>query len=174
MITIISATNRPGNITRIFADKYFQLLKIKGQEVKFFSMEDLPDSFGLKNIYDYHHPELYKLVEEFIIPAEKLVIFIPEYNAGIPGVFKVFIDSVKPSIFSGKKAALVGISSGRSGNIRGIDHLTTILHYINVDVLPHKLPVSKIEEILQGKSELTEESTINAMNYQIDKLINWK
>jgi chromate reductase, NAD(P)H dehydrogenase (quinone) len=173
MITLITATNRPGNNTRIFAEKYLELLKGRGEQALHFSMEDLPDSFGLKNIYDYHHPELYKIIEKFIIPASKLVVFIPEYNAGIPGVFKVFLDAVKPEIFSGKKAALVGISSGRSGNIRGIDNLTSIFNYINVDVLPFKLPISNVHVLLK-EGQIQDENTINSMNYQIDKLLGSK
>ncbi|MDQ3191584.1 MAG: NAD(P)H-dependent oxidoreductase [Bacteroidota bacterium] len=171
MITIISATNRPGNSTKIFAEKFFQLLMEKGVEAQLFSLEQIPDDFNLKNIYDYHHPGIYQLVEKYIIPAQKIIVLAPEYNGGIPGVLKVFIDAVQPSIFAGKTAALVGISSGRSGNIRGIDQLTSIFHYINMNVLPFKLPISRIEELLNEKREMVDEFTIKAMNLLIEKLI---
>ena len=171
MVTIISGTNRPGNSTKIFADKYFELIKERGVEVQLFSLEELPDDFGLKNIYDYHHAGFYNLVKKYIIPADKLLVLIPEYNSSIPGVFKVFIDAVKPELFAGKIAALVGISSGRSGNIRGIDQLTSIFHYLNMEVLPYKLPISRIEELLNEKRELLDEPTLRTIRYQIDKLL---
>ncbi|HET6244375.1 MAG: NAD(P)H-dependent oxidoreductase [Bacteroidetes bacterium] len=171
MITIISATNRPGNSTKIFADKFFQLIKQRGVEAQMFSLEEIPDDFGLKNIYDYNHPGLSRLVEKYIIPANKLLVVVPEYNAGIPGVLKVFIDAVKPEFFAGKTAALVGISSGRSGNIRGIDQLTNIFHYINMQVLPYKLPISRIEELLNEKRELVDEFTIKGMKQLLDQFL---
>lgn len=171
MITIISATNRPGNSTKIFAEKFLQLMTERGVEAQLFSLEEIPDDFGLKNIYDYHHAGLYNLVQKYILPANKLVVLVPEYNGGIPGVFKVFIDAVKPDLFAGKTAALVGVSSGRSGNIRGIDQLTSIFHYINMHVLPYKLPISSIEALLNEKKELVDEFTIRAMNHLADKLL---
>jgi chromate reductase, NAD(P)H dehydrogenase (quinone) len=171
MVTVITATNRPNNTTQLFAEKYIELLEARGVDARHLSMEALPASFGLSNIYDYHHPEFFKLLEQFIIPADTLVVLIPEYNAGIPGVFKVFLDAVKPSLLSGKRAALVGISSGRSGNIRGIDNLTNIFHYLNLDVLPYKLPISRVNELLDEKKRIMDESTIKAMNHQIDKLL---
>jgi chromate reductase, NAD(P)H dehydrogenase (quinone) len=171
MVTIISATNRPGNRTQIFAEKYFELVKEQGEEAKLFTLEMLPDSFTLKNIYDYHHPDLYKIIEEYIIPADKLIVLIPEYNAGIPGVFKVFIDAVRPDIMAGKKAALAGVSSGRSGNLRGIDQLTSIFHYIHMDVLPFKVPLSRIDEILDDNRQIKDQLTIETMKLQVAKLL---
>jgi chromate reductase, NAD(P)H dehydrogenase (quinone) len=172
MITVITATNRKNNLSSVFAKKYAELLKIRVKDVKYLSMEDLPETFNFKTMYDYHHPDLMKLLEEFIIPAEKLVVFIPEYNAGIPGVFKTFIDSIKPALLAGKWVALVGISSGRSGNIRGIDNLTNICHYLNMEVLPFKLPISRIHELMDEKREvITDQGTIKSMELQIEKLL---
>jgi chromate reductase, NAD(P)H dehydrogenase (quinone) len=172
MITVITATNRKNNLTSVFALKYVELLKLRNVEAKYLSMENLPDSFNFKTMYEYHHPDLLKLLEEVIIPAEKLVILIPEYNAGIPGVFKTFIDSIKPALLAGKQVALVGISSGRSGNIRGIDNLTNICHYLNMEVLPFKLPISKIHELMDEKREtITDEATIKSLELQIEKLL---
>lgn len=76
-------------------------------------------------------------------------------------------------MISGKKVALVGVSSGRSGNIRGIDHLTNIFHYLNLEVLPYKLPISRTNELVNENREIIDEGTIKAFNHQIDKLLGF-
>jgi NAD(P)H-dependent FMN reductase len=49
----------------------------------------------------------------------------------VPGSLKLFIDACSvreyKQNFKGKKAALVGIASGRAGNLRGMDHLTGVM-----------------------------------------------
>ncbi len=59
-------------------------------------------------------------------------------------------------------------ASGRSGNLRGMDHLTGILMYMNMIIYPDRLPVSRIEHLLAEKVTLTDTDTQNA----ITKLLN--
>ncbi len=171
MITVLSGTNRKQNKTLTFAEKYCERLKIKGQNYQLFSLEDLPDDFSLSQMYDYSHPGIQLLIEKYLISVDKLVIISPEYNGSFPGVLKVFIDSVKPSYFKDKKIALVGISEGRSGNLRGMDNLTNILHYVNAEVLSYKLPVSKISSILK-EGVIEDENLVSAFDLQIDRLLS--
>ena len=173
MITVISATNRPDNHTVRFAQKYLELLKKRGVESQLFNLEELPDSFGLKSIYSYHHPELQLLIDKYLIPADKLVVVVPEYNGGIPGVFKVFIDAVKPELFQSKKVALVGISSGRSGNLRGLDQLTNIFNYLNSEVFSYKVPVSNVLTLFSDNGTINDEVTIKALDFQIEKFLKY-
>ena len=39
---------------------------------------------------------------------------------------------------------LVGVATGRSGNLRGLDHMTNMCHYMKMNVYPLKLPLSSI------------------------------
>jgi len=173
MITIISATNRPNNLTMIFAKKYFQLLKNREIEVQLFSLEEMSANFNLKNIYDYHHPEIIKLITKYISPADKIVFVVPEYNSGIPGVFKVFIDAVKPVFWENKKIAMVGVSSGKSGNLRGIDTMTNMFHYLKSEVLPFKVPISQIHTIIDKDRNIIDEGTIKTIELQIEKFLKF-
>jgi chromate reductase, NAD(P)H dehydrogenase (quinone) len=171
MVTVISGTNRKNNRTLIFAKRYSEILTSKGVEVRLLSLEIL-NNISLTEIYDYYSPRIDQIVQDYIRPAKAIVVLVPEYNAGIPGVLKLLIDAVKPSEFVEKRIALVGISSGRSGNIRGIDQLTNIFHYIGADVLPYKLPLARIDELLsENKEEIIDKSTIEALGIQAEKLI---
>jgi len=59
---------------------------------------------------------------------------------------------------SHKKACLIGVSAGRSGNQRGMDHLSAVLAYCMVTVYPNKLPISNIHALLEN-GKLVDEST---------------
>jgi len=87
-------------------------------------------------------------------------------------VLKIFIDACAfPASFYHKKAALVGISSGKYGNIRGIDHLTGICNYLRLHILPLKIHIPSIQQELSLDAELLKEDTKNFVQEQIDEFI---
>ncbi len=75
-------------------------------------------------------PEFIKIENEILIPTQKFIFIIPEYNGTFPGVLKAMIDNsdIKKAWYH-KKALLTGVSTGRAGNLRGMDHLSASLHY---------------------------------------------
>lgn len=173
MVTVISATNRAESNTGIVAKFYLELLKNKGQDVLFLSLEDLPVDFAFNNnIFGKKNKVFSGIVDKYLAGSSKLVIVAPEYNGSIPGVLKLFIDGIEAKIFEGKKAALVGVASGRSGNVRGMDHLTNILNYLEVQVLPFKVPVSGILDII-SEGKIKDEVTKRTLEKQVEKLIKF-
>lgn len=120
------------------------------------------------------NPAYDKMEEELIIPAQKFIFISPEYNASIPGVLKTLLDlSNYKKAWWGKKALLVGISSGRSGNVRGMEHLTSILHYMQVTVHPNKLPISSVLNLLNGELSINDPETVRSINAQLDEFIKF-
>jgi NAD(P)H-dependent FMN reductase len=86
----------------------------------------------------------------------------------------VLIDACEfPSSFSGKKAALVGISTGKYGNVRGVDHFTGICHYINLDVLSLKLHIPQIHKEFDENMDLFNEDTLRFTKQQIDRFVKF-
>ncbi|HET8962781.1 MAG TPA: NAD(P)H-dependent oxidoreductase, partial [Chitinophagales bacterium] len=141
MITVISATNRSHSNTEKIARFYVQLMEKQGVVPKLFSLEQLSPDMEFIDLYGKHSLKFQQLLDEYIIPAEKFVFIVPEYNGSFPGILKLFIDAVHPDLNRGKKSALVGVSAGRAGNLRGLDHLTGVLHYLGIHVHPNKIPV---------------------------------
>jgi len=172
MITIISSTNRPGSNTFKVAKYYQQILLQKGQEANILSLTELPDTVIATDLYG-KRSEAFKLILDVAInPSDKFMFVIPEYNGSYPGVLKVFVDACDfPESFYEKKAALVGISSGKYGNIRGVDHFTGVCHYFNLHVLPLKLHIANIKTELDENNNLFKEDTVKFVNEQIDKFI---
>jgi chromate reductase len=138
MVTIIASTNRPGSSTLKLAQYYQKRLAHKGLETNLLSLTELPDNLIKTDLYGKRSQEFEK-IQQLITNTHKFLFVIPEYNGSFPGVLKVFIDACSfPESFYEKKAALVGLSSGKYGNIRGIDHFTGVCHYIHLNVMPLK------------------------------------
>ncbi len=171
MITIISGTNRPDNNSQRIAKICQDLLKVRGVEAPILSMEDLPGDFLRSEMYGERSEGMGALLDTYIVPAEKFLFIAPEYNGSISGVLKVFLDSVDPKTFYHKKASIVGISAGFNGNLRGLDHLTAILHYLQMEVLPFKTKLPFIYDKLGTNDELTDDERIKDLAYQMERLI---
>ena len=58
------------------------------------------------------------------------------------------MDTVHPRHFQGKRVALVGVSDGRAGNLRGLDQFQAVLNYLKADVIWNKPKLSGIGRLL--------------------------
>lgn len=179
MITVISGSNRKNSQCLQFAALYHKMLAVAAaeEEVKLLALEQIP--------HDWFHPEMYskqsdslsRIQDEYILPAQKLVFVTPEYNGSIPGVVKLFIDACSvreySRNFSNKKAALVGVASGRAGNLRGMEHLTGVLNYLGTIIMPDKLPISSISKLKNGEGEIADEDTLKVMRAHAEAFVRF-
>lgn len=172
MITVICATHRPKNQTQQVVKKYTEILKELGEETKVFELDDLPEGFLNQNSFSNKDHGLDDIIAEKLLPAEKLVVISPEYNGSYPGLFKAFIDIVSPSIWRGKKVALVGVASGRAGNLRGMDHLTDVFHHLRSEVFSLKVPISRLDSLMNN-GELADEATLKVLQNQAREFLNF-
>ncbi|HMG08030.1 MAG TPA: NADPH-dependent FMN reductase [Mucilaginibacter sp.] len=173
MITIISATNRPGSHTFKLAQYYQQKLREKGTEAGLLALTELPANLIQTDLYGKRSPE-FMPIQDTITRTDKFLFVIPEYNGSFPGVLKVFIDACTyPESFYEKKAALVGLSSGKYGNIRGIDHFTGVCHYIHLNIMSLKIHIASINKEMDQNGQLLNADTLKFTNEQIDKFIKF-
>ena len=173
MITIISATNRPHSYTLKVAQYYLELLEKQGVEAQLLSLEKLPHTIAFSELFSKRSEEFKQILEEYIIPVQKLVIVAPEYNGSYPGILKIFIDATHPDLLRGKKIGLIGVASGRAGNIRGLDHLTGVLHHIGMFIHPNKLPVSSVLTLFDKDGKLADEYTIKVLEKHVHAITNF-
>ena len=148
------------------AQLYLQLMSEKAGNVKLLSLVG-------KNVYE-RNDELKQIEAEYLIPAEKIVFVMPEYNGSFPGVLKLMMDNsdIKKCWWY-KKAMLVGISDGRAGNLRGVEHMTAILHYLKVHVLYNKLLLSRIKEEMDSEGNLIKKVTAGLIDTQIEEFLKF-
>jgi chromate reductase len=164
MYTIISGTNRPNSKTLKVARVYQGILLQKGLESNLLSLEGL-------NVLE-RNPAYEKIEEEVIIPASRFIFVSPEYNGSIPGVLKALFDiSDIERCWWGKHALLTGVSTGRAGNLRGMEHLTGILHYLKMKVHHNKLPISVVNTLLDDHGGIKDTRTLEAIGIQLDEYL---
>lgn len=173
MVTIIAGTNRPKSSTLKVAKYYQKLLEQKGVTAHVLSLTELPDDVIVSDQFGKRSVAFQKIQQQ-ITDTSKFIFVIPEYNGSFPGVLKVLIDACDfPGSFYDKKAALVGISSGKYGNIRGIDHFTGVCNYMNLHVMPLKIHITNVKEELDADADLFKEDTLKFVNEQVDKFIKF-
>jgi chromate reductase, NAD(P)H dehydrogenase (quinone) len=173
MIILIASTNRPKSNTLRLTEFYKKILLEKGEEVEILSLMELPERLMVTDLYGQRSRE-FQVILDKMLRADKYIFLIPEYNGSFPGVLKLFIDCFPfPESFLRKKTALVGLSSGTYGNIRGIDHFTGICHYVGLKVLPLKLHIPYIKKELDLEGNIIGENTLKFIEQQIDEFIRF-
>lgn len=166
-ITIISATNRPDSNTEKVATYYQSVLKGLGVAANILSLKNLPESVLHSDLYGKRSPEFQEIIEKYVEHQEKFIFITPEYNGSFAGILKVFLDAIPPRLWTDNKACLVGVSTGRAGNLRGMEHLTNILNYLKVNVYHNKLPISRVDTIMDGSGSFMDADTKLVIELQV-------
>lgn len=172
MITIISGTNRKNSFSLKVAKEVAVILNEKNIPNLVLSLDELPNDFSYTVINDEVNESFDKIVNEKIISANKFIFVIAEYNGGFPGILKTFIDAVPPKHFKTKKAALIGVASGRAGALRPLDHFTGVLNYLQVEVMADKPKLSGVEHLFENEKLMNEEA-LKRLNNLCEKFLKY-
>lgn len=118
--------------------------------------------------------ELKKRIRE----ADAILFVTPEYNYSIPGVLKNAIDwASRPygdSAWSGKPAAIMGVSVGRLGTARAQYHLRQVFVFLNIyPVNQPEVMIGNAAEIFDGEGNVTDEPTKGHVSRLLDNLVQW-
>ena len=95
--------------------------------------------------------------DSHIMPEQKFLFVIPEYNGSYPGILKLWLDILsvrqRQASFYHKKVAFIGISEGKASNIRGLDHFMGVTRYLKMISLPTTLNIPNISKVLADWSD---------------------
>ncbi len=176
MLTIICGTNRKDSMTSKVANTALQLAQSADIECTLIDLSTLDSDYIHSSQYspDALPDWLKEIQAKSFIAADHFLWISPEYNGSYPGYLKLFIDAMSvhklKESFAGKHSALIGVASGRAGNLRGMDHLTSVLNHIGSTVVPGSLPISGIGSIINAEGEVNED-TKGMISGLIDKLM---
>lgn len=180
MITVIQATNRPDSNTEFVSRHITQLLQQYYQgQIGFVSMARLSPEILFSDSYAEGDMavDLKDIQDQWMIPAGKFIWILPEYNGSFPGILKLFIDALSvrkyKETFMLKKSMLIGIATGRSGNIRGMDHLTGILLHMKSVIYPQLLPISSVSELMDDQGRIIHSPTLQTLEDQLKGFISF-
>ncbi len=132
-------------------------------QIDVFDLGDVPLYNGDLDT-DERRPESVRQFKAALAEADGILIAMPEYNYGVPGVLKNALDwASRPSFKSPlvhKPAAIMGASQGASGTMRGQEVLKINLLAMLASVFPHPgVAVSKTASKFDDALRLNDEPT---------------
>ena len=110
-------------------------------------------------------PPAVAVLKSALAEADALLLVTPEYNNGIPGVFKNAIDWMSrppggSSLFKGKPVAVIGASPGGFGTILAQDHWLPVLRTLGTRPwFEGRLMVSRAGGLFDAEGNLTDGDT---------------
>ena len=166
MITIISGSNRQDNNTKKVALEYQRLLRERNVEACILALDEVDMTIRNETFIEKEN--------ELLTPAEKFIIIMPEYNGSYPGILKLMIDNTDVAkVWWHKKVLLTGVSTGRAGNLRGMEHLGGSLLHLKMMVHYNRLPISVVNKLMNDLGRFSDEPTLKTINTQLDEFLKF-
>jgi len=154
MITLIAGTNRPGSNTRKIAaqlEEIYAELKVPLRVVDLAHLA--PEIFSPGSYAE--KPKSFQPFADAILQSDGLHVVTPEYNGGIPGVLKYFIDMLKfPESFERRPVCFTGVAAGNWGALRPVEQLQQIFSYRNAYLYPERVFLPQINNLLDASGRL--------------------
>ena len=102
--------------------------------------------------------------------ADGLILVVPEYNHGYPGLLKHALDmNLKEYIH--KAVGLCGVSAGPFGGTRVIEHLLPVMRELGLVTTFTDVNFSKVQKVFDEDGKLLDESFIPRVNKFLDELL---
>lgn len=156
MIVVISGSNRPASNTRKVAALAEEILTEAGVDVRLLDLAELPPELLAPSSYT-DPPAAFSPFQDAILAASGVVTIVPEYNGSFPGVLKLFIDVLRfPESLVDKPAAFIGLSSGRWGGVRAVEHLEMVYQHRQAHLYGRRCFLPGIERALDPAGRLVD------------------
>lgn len=173
MIVLLIATNRPGSNTGKVAAHVAEIYAAKGTPLHVIDLHKLPPEIFSPSSYA-EKPAGFAPFQEAISKASGVVIVTPEYNGGIPGVFKYFLDMLKfPESFQGVPVAFVGLAAGIWGALRPVEQIEDILIYRHALIFPERVNISGINNHLDEKGRVKTPELVERLEKQAEGFLKF-
>lgn len=166
MITLIVGTNRPGSNSRKVARHIETIYADLKVPLKVLDLADLPAEIFSPTSYG-EKPKSFQPFADTILKSDGLVIVSPEYNGGMPGVLKYFIDMLKfPESFEHRPVCFVGVAAGMWGALRPVEQLQAIFGYRNAFVYPNRVFLPGIGNLMEDSGLLKNPEILERLKEQ--------
>ena len=166
MIVIVSGTNRPGSNTRKVTTRVESGYQALGVQTQVLDLADLPPEIFAPTSYA-EKPATFKKFTDAVLAADGVVIVTPEYNGGVPGVLKYFIDMLPfPESFEQRPVCFVGLAMGIWGALRPVEQLQAIFGYRNALVYPERVFMPGIGKLLDAAGQFASDDIPKRLDKQ--------
>jgi len=173
VLTLIVGTNRPGSNARKVAHDVEGVYATMKVPLRILDLAELPPEIFSPASYAQKPPSFARF-SEGVLQAEGLIVVTPEYNGGLPGVFKYFIDMLKfPESFEQRPVCFVGVAAGMWGALRPVEQLQMIFGYRNAYLYPERVFLPKINELLNEQGRLRDPELADRLREQAEGFVDF-
>jgi chromate reductase len=173
MITLISGTNRPGSNTRKVARQVEAIYAELKVPLRVLDLADLPPEIFSQTSYATK-PKAFEPFADTILKSAGLHLVTPEYNGGMPGVLKYFIDMLKfPESFIKRPVCFVGLSAGVWGALRPVEQLQAIFGYRNAFIYPERVFLPGIGGLLDDQGRIKDVEIVQRLKSQVEGFVDF-
>jgi len=149
---LIAGTNRPESNT-LKVTRYTQTLlqkKLSAKDrVEIVDLRALPIEIFYSSSYT-KKPKEFDRIKDKVVSADAVLCVLPEYNGSSPGVFKYFLDMLPfPQSLARVPSAFIGISAGRFGALRAVEHMQQVFAYRNAYLFPDRVFIPQVHESIE-------------------------
>jgi len=168
MISMIVGTNRPGSNTRKIAAQLEEIYAGLKVPLRVIDLVQLPPEIFSPASYA-EKPKSFQPFADAVLQSDGLHVVTPEYNGGIPGILKYFIDMLKfPESFERRPVCFTGLAAGIWGALRPVEQLQTIFGYRNAYLYPERVFLPQINNLLDASGRLKDAELSGSLKAQAD------
>jgi NAD(P)H-dependent FMN reductase len=173
MITLLIGTNRPANNSRKVARHVEEIYAESKVPLRVLDLTHLPPEIFLPTSYG-EKPKSFQPFAEAVLQSSGLHVISPEYNGGIPGVLKYFIDMLKfPESFERRPVCFTGLSAGIWGALRPVEQLQAIFGYRNAFIYPERVFLPQINSLLDENGRLKSADLLDRLRKQAEGFVDF-
>ena len=173
MITLIVGTNRPGSNTRKVARHVEEIYAAMKVPLRMLDLAQMPPEIFAPGAYA-EKPAGFTPFSDGVLQASGLHVITPEYNGGIPGVLKYFIDMLKfPESFERRPVCFTGVAAGIWGALRPVEQLQAIFGYRNAYIYPERVFLSGIGKLLDADGRLQDADLLGRLQKQAEGFVTF-
>jgi len=173
MMTLIIGTNRPGSNTRKVARHVEEIYAGLQVPLHVLDLADLPPEIFFPTSYA-EKPKAFHPFADAVLKSSGLVILSPEYNGGIPGVLKYFIDMLKfPESLEKRPVCFIGVAAGIWGALRPVEQLQAIFGYRNAFIYPERVFLPQINTLLNESGRLNNSELLSRLQLQAEGFVSF-
>src|SRR5216117_1810696 len=173
MITLIIGTNRPGSNSRKVAahvEEIYAELKVL---LHVLDLAQLPPEIFSPTSYA-EKLRAFQPFADAVLNSAGLHVVSPEYNGGVPGVLKYFIDMLKfPESFINRPVCFVGLAAGVWGALRPVEQLQAIFGYRNAFIYPNRVFLPTVNDLLDTHGRLKDADLLDRLKTQANGFIDF-
>lgn len=173
MITLLVGTNRPDSNTRKVARHIQGIYSALKVPLHLLDLAQLPHEIFSPSSYA-EKPRSFQPFADAILKSDGLVVVSPEYNGGIPGVLKYFIDMLKfPESFTERPVCFVGLAAGMWGALRPVEQLQAIFGYRNAFIYPNRVFLPNIGDLIDDAGFLKDPELVDRLKAQANGFVDF-